>query len=82
MRRTFQIVLDDFDLGQMLDGLEVRAKAWENTAEYLRTGESPEEFFVAEECRDADEADELGQHYRSIIQKIRDQMAQQRRDQP
>jgi len=78
MRRTFQIVLDDFDLGQMLDGLDVRAKAWENTAEYLRTGESPENFFLSEECRDADEADTLAQHYRSIIQKIRNQLAEQR----
>lgn len=78
MRRVYQITLDDFDLGQMLDGLEVRAKAWEDTAHYLRTGESPEQFFLAEECRDAEEAETLAQHYRSIIQRIRDQMEAQK----
>jgi hypothetical protein len=82
MRRTFQIVADDFDIGQMLDGLEVRAQAWENTAEYIRTGESPEEFFLAEECSDADEADRLAHHYRSIINRIREQVAQQRERHP
>ena len=78
MARTFRITLDDFDLGQMLDGLEVRADAWENTAQYLRTGEAPDEFFLAEECRDAEEAEKLAQHYRCIIQKIREQVAEQR----
>jgi hypothetical protein len=53
-------------------------KAWENTAHYLSAGESPEVFFLAEECRDAEEAETLAQHYRSIIQKLTQQMEAQR----
>jgi hypothetical protein len=60
-----------------MDGLEVRAAAWENTASYLRTGEMPEEFFLAEECSDADEAENIGRHYRSIMENIRKQMEEQ-----
>ncbi len=70
MKKTYRIELDDFDLGQVLDGLEIRAEAWEKTADYHRTGESPSDFFV-EECNDADEADRIANHYRSILAKIR-----------
>lgn len=72
MRKTYRIELDEFDLGQLLDGLEVRAAAWENTAAYHRTGKSSAEFIV-EECNGAAEADRIAAHYRSIIAKIRDQ---------
>jgi hypothetical protein len=61
----------------VLDGLEVRAAAWENTASYLRTGEMPEEFFLAEECGEAEEAENIGRHYRAIMESIRRQMAEQ-----
>ena len=44
----------------------------ERTADYHRTGQSPPDFIV-EECNDADEADSIASHYRSIIAKIRKQ---------
>jgi hypothetical protein len=72
MQKTYLIKLDGFDLGQLLDGLDVRAEAWEKTADYHRTGESPADFIV-EECTDADEADKIAAHYRSIVTKIREQ---------
>ena len=76
MQKFYRIELDAFDLGQLLDGLEVRAEAWERTADYHRTGESRADF-VVEECADADEAEKVAAHYRSIISKIREQRAAQ-----
>ena len=80
MPKKFKIELDDRDVGQLLDGLEIRAEAWEKTAEYLRTERMPEgEFFIIEECSDADEADGITGHYRLIIETIRKQVERQRR---
>jgi len=72
MSKTYRIELDDLNLGQLLGGLESRAEAWEKTAEYHRTGESPPDFIV-EECNNADEADSIASHYRSIVANIRKQ---------
>ncbi len=76
MSKTYRIELDSLDLGQLLDGLEARAEAWEKTAGYHRTGESPADFIV-EECNDANEAENISAHYRSIIGKIREQQEAQ-----
>ena len=75
MRKTYRIELDSFDLGQLLDGLEARADAWEKTAQYHRTGESSDS--VIEECRDANEAEGIAAHYRSIIARIQKQQVEQ-----
>ncbi len=78
MAKIYRIELDDSDLGQLLDGLEARAESWEKTSEYLRVGEMPGgEFFLIEECSDAEEADSIATHYRSIIGKILAQMEAQ-----
>jgi hypothetical protein len=69
MRKTYRIELDELDLGQILDGLEIRAEAWERTAAYHHTGESQSDFIV-EECSNADEAEGIARYYRSIIAKI------------
>jgi hypothetical protein len=75
MKKVYTIKLDDFDLGQALDGLSTRAEAWEKTADYMRSGSMPRgEFFLIEECRDAEEADQIAAHYRSIIDKVEKQM--------
>ena len=76
MSKTYRIELNDLDLGQLLDGLEARAVAWTKTADYHRTGESPPGFIV-EECNDADEANRIATHYRSIIAKIQKQQEEQ-----
>ena len=72
--QKYKIELDDFDLGQALDGLESRASAWEKTAIYHRTGETDG---LVEECRDAEEAEKIAAHYRSTIAKIRKQQEAQ-----
>jgi hypothetical protein len=68
--KEYVIRLNSFDLGQLIDGLEVRLRAWRNTADYLRTGELPSADFVMEECRDAEEAEQLAAHYERIIDRI------------
>jgi hypothetical protein len=79
MRKTYLLRLERNDLGQLLDGLEIRAASWERTAEYLRTEQMPAgQFFVVEECSKPEEADDIADHYRSIICKIREQMEAQR----
>ena len=78
MRKSYTIELDSLDLGQLLDGLDIRAEAWEKTASYLRTGTVPgDDFFIAEECSKPQEADDIAKHYRSITDKIRQQMEAQ-----
>lgn len=75
MGKQYTFTLDALDAGQLLDGLAARAEAWEKTADYLRNGSvADDEFFVVEECSDAEEADEIALHYRSIIGKMRHQM--------
>lgn len=70
--KRFQIELSEIDLGQLIDGLTVRAEAWEKTARYHRTAEVPDDILV-EECRDAEEAEQIAEHYRSIIETIHKQ---------
>jgi hypothetical protein len=76
MSKIYVLRLDQNDVGQLLDGLEDRADVWTKTADYHRTGESPANFIV-EECNDADEANRIAKHYRSIIAKIRKQQREQ-----
>lgn len=54
--KEYVIRLNAFDLGQLIDGLEVRADACLNTATYLTTGEAPPANLVVEECREVEEA--------------------------
>jgi hypothetical protein len=77
MGKTFRITIDGFDLGQILDGLRVRAEAWRNTAEYFETGLVPDDSFICEECRDADEATTIANHYDRIIALIEGQVQEQ-----
>lgn len=66
MRKNYTIQLDSLDLGQLLDGLEMRTESWERTAEYLRSGYVADDLIV-EECSKSEEADDIAAHYRSII---------------
>lgn len=76
MSKQFQIKLNSIDLGQLLDGIEMRAESWERTADYLESGYVPDGFIV-EECSDADEAKNIAVHYRSMCQDIRKQIQEQ-----
>jgi len=77
MKREYTIRLSAFDLGQLIDGLEVRAHVWRDTATYLHTGEAPSADFVMEECRDAEEAERLAEHYERILANITQQQWEQ-----
>lgn len=78
MEKHYKIELDEHDLGQLLDGLEIRVESWKRTADYLRTGEMPNgELFIIEECSDEEEADGLAARYQAIIKSIRSQMEAQ-----
>ena len=75
MGKDCTFTLNENDLGQLLDGLAIRAEAWEKTADYLRDGRGREgDLFVMEDCSESTEADAIAEHYRSIIKKIRRQM--------
>ena len=79
MDATFCLKLDAHDFGQVLDGLEQRAVAWERTADYLRTETIPPgELFLIEECSDPEEAAAISAHYRRILHTLRTQMEAQR----
>ena len=74
MARIYRIELDEHDLGQLLDGLEIRADSWRRTAEYLRAGDMPDgEFFIIEECSDEDEAEAIAADYDRIIGVLMEQ---------
>jgi hypothetical protein len=75
--KEYVIRLNSFDPGQLIDGLEVRTRAWKDTADYLRTGEAPSADFMMEECRDAEEAEQLAAHYERIMDSILEQQRAQ-----
>lgn len=70
------LLLDSLMVGQILDALEVRREAWEKTSAWFR-GELNDPFFAIEECRDAEEADEIAAYYLEIECEIRAQMRSQ-----
>ena len=67
--KFYVVKLSAADLGQLIDGLECRAEAWERTAVYHRTGVAPDGFLV-EECNDVAEAERIANHCRSILATI------------
>lgn len=75
--KEYIIRLNELDLGQVIDGLEVRANAWRLTAAYLEAGEAPDGFAM-EECADAGEARRLAEHYERILSSLIQQQAEQR----
>src|SRR5258706_13572480 len=77
MQKQVHVVLGEGELFQIVDGLELRAEAWRKTATYLDTGDSGDNFFMIEECRDADEARSIAEAYAGIIGKLRKQQAAQ-----
>lgn len=73
---TYDLKLEAADVFQIMDALESRAVAYENTAETL-DGEYTGEFFVPEECDSAAEASEIAQHFRDIITVLNTQIENQ-----
>ena len=74
--------LDFHETVQVLDGLEARAVSFENTAEFWNDPDEAASIGVYfEEVNDAGEAASIAKLYRSIIDKIREQMNEQEENQ-
>ena len=70
------ITLDQNDVGQVIDGLEVRLNAYERTAEYFE-GRLEDDMFIIEEVRDGEEAERIAKQYKRILDEIKSQISNQ-----
>ena len=61
------VVLEENEWGQILDGLRCRAETYEETVRYYESGCAESEIA---EVRDVDEARELAELYKGIIERI------------
>lgn len=77
MKRDFVLKLNSVHVGQMLDGLRIRAESWRNTEIYMRDGYHPDQSFICEECGSEYEAEQIAEQYESIISTIEQQVAEQ-----
>ncbi len=77
MKREFVLKLNSVHVGQMLDGLRIRAESWRNTQTYLRDRYQPDESISLEECSSEHEAEQIAELYESIISTIEEQVAEQ-----
>ena len=78
MQSEFKLLLKSEDVFQILDALESRAESWNNTHQYLNSEEfSDEEFFIAEDCSDPEEARQIAGRFEEIINTIRKQIEPQ-----
>lgn len=64
------------DLGQLLDGIRIRAESWRRTAEFIESGYA-DDAFICEECSDANEAVRIATHYERIITLVECQIEEQ-----
>ncbi len=74
--KTYTIVLGSNDLGQALEGLELRAQAYRNAEAYHATGEALFDEQIPE-VNDDDEARKIAEHYERIIGNVRAQKEKQ-----
>jgi hypothetical protein len=71
------LMLPKLFVGQMLDGLRIRAESWERTKDYLSDGViDPDDPYI-EECNDENEAEQIANFYREIIKAIETQLKSQ-----
>lgn len=76
MGKLVQFRLTEIEAGQVLDGLEMRAEAYEKTATYLSGGGETGEHFILEEVSDTEEARKIAEFYRKIIASMKSQLKQ------
>ena len=76
-RKQFIITLNSLDIGQLLDGLRMRAQSCRKTADFIESGYASDDGFVSEECNDAGEASRIAKHYETIIADIERQIDEQ-----
>ena len=71
MKKMIKIALEENDWGQILDGLICRAEQYELTAQYHEAGIADGSVL---DVRDADEARNLADWYRRIVEDLRRQL--------
>ena len=74
MATVYSIQLKAENIFQIIDALNSRAFAYEETARYLRGESTEDEFIIAEECQDPEEAEDIAKHFRDIVQTIENQI--------
>jgi len=72
MSEDIKLNLPELAVGQILDALYQRLEIWEYTEEYLNAGLVREPYLI-EECSDADEAHQIAEYYKEIIESIEKQ---------
>lgn len=75
-QKRFTITLNAVDLGQLLDGLRIRAESWRATAHFFESGYA-EDDFMCEHCNDAYEATHIAAHYDRLIAEIQHSIDEQ-----
>lgn len=74
MATVYSVQLKAENIFQIIDALNSRASAYEETARYLRGESTEDEFIIAEECHDPEEAEDIAKHFRDIVQTIENQI--------
>jgi hypothetical protein len=72
MEKNITLTLPTLMVGQILDALYIRLDSWEYTEEYLNTGHVHEPYLI-EECSNPDEAHQIADYYKDIIESIEKQ---------
>ena len=78
MTKIYFLRLDENDLGQIIDGLQVREESWRRTADYFRSGNIPDDSFQIEECNGEHEANHMALFYARILRNLVRQRDEQR----
>jgi hypothetical protein len=78
MNKSYFLRLGENDLGQIIEGLQVRADSWRRTADYFRTGQNTDGNFAIEECNGEYEANQMALFYSRIIRNLERQRDEQR----
>jgi|HubBroStandDraft_6_1064221.scaffolds.fasta_scaffold1101580_1 hypothetical protein len=77
MNKSYFLRLGENDLGQIIEGLQVRADSWRRTADYFRSGQNTDDNFSIEECNGEYEANQMALFYSRIIRNLERQRDEQ-----
>jgi hypothetical protein len=78
MSKKCLLILDENDLGQIIEGLQLREESWRKTADYFRSGYNPDDSFVIEDCNGEHEANQIALFYARIIRNLERQRDERR----
>lgn len=74
MSTIYSVQLKAEDIFQIIDALNSRAFAYDETARYLRGELTEDEFFIAEDCHEPDDAAKIANHFRDIVRTLENQV--------